>query len=132
MNYELAKKLKESGFNQEPENGYERGGFIYEPTSEYILVNKEACSPIIQATYQMYKDGIERGDDLIKIPTLSELIKATTLMRLECSYAMEDSNNEWIAKPYSQDFNPDWIGRGTTPEEAVAHLWFILNIACTK
>lgn len=119
MNYELAKQLKDAELPQEPfwqvdVNAW--GG------SWYYLFVPEGCAQNVFADPDTYKKGIERGDILIKIPTLAELIEA-------CG---EDFGNlEKKEKEFMAWNNIDGDGQvgclGSTPEEAVARLWLSLK-----
>jgi len=97
MTYELAKKLKDAGFSQEPK-----------PNGFGMLVGKTKI------------DGGDGIDDPVWFPSLSELIEA-------CRDKFQDlyrdySDNSWRARDRrdKQEF-------GSTPEEAVANLWLKLN-----
>ncbi len=143
MDIKLLEKLKKAGFPQEPKAGFEEGGFVYEPTSEYILVKEEACSPKVRATLIDWKNGIARGDNLIKIPTLEELIDwcgdGFLCLELQCPF-----EGKWIAQTKTHECdckkckkilkeNPEhlavnWeVAEGKTPKEAVARLGLALH-----
>lgn len=109
MNYELAKKLKEAGWNQTPtENG-----------SNYALP--------IGYTFLMpswYEKLLQKYIPA-KIPTLSELIEACGK---GFDFLANNRNREWQASGGQTKGGgniKDCIGK--TPEEAVANLWLALN-----
>lgn len=116
IDYKLAKKLKDSGFPQFEEskgqfNGYHGGGS--EEKGWNIIVNG-----------RWY---IERDEDKVYIPTLSELIDACgdRFGGLTCGIPDRD----WFA--YNNTQSDDEIKEvnkyGKTPEESVAKLWLELN-----
>ena len=105
MDYELAKKLKDAGFPQKVNGGFQtckHGAF---------LRHQKDC-PM----------GCSESD-FVKYPTLSELIEAcgedfNTLTRYGKS-----SNSGWRVWGWSGNDDVD----GDTPEEAVANLWLELR-----
>lgn len=110
MNYELCKKLKDTGFLQE--NSFdERTSFINNRSVEW------------------YGDELKDEFEPCKIPTLSELIEACGDDFEELRYNKEDKI--WFANSWHFGYGGfDEIADGTegkTPEEAVAKLWLKLN-----
>ena len=106
MTYELAKKLKDSGF---PQNPY----------------HKDGTPSIILNSINGDEDGIINFSECLE-PTLSELIE-------ECGDGfglLFKFGNVWKASDkYGEDvFNCiEGISYGETPEEAVAHLYLELH-----
>ncbi len=108
LDYKLAKQLKEAGFPQ------------WQAISGNYFVGKT----VFEA-----KKPIPKGDNIIYIPSLSELIKACgnvvlMVMRDNCVVISKEA---W---DYEKDFwsdNFDKKGKGKTPEEAVAKLWLKLH-----
>jgi len=107
MNYELAKQLKDAGFNQLK-------------AFEAYYLNAGAVSGIVDN--QMYdKDSILRENKVVAIPTLSELIEA-------CGSEFGYLHNRihkglgWAACANGTEEH-----YGETPEVAVAKLWLYLN-----
>lgn len=108
MNYALAKKLKDAGF---PQNGVGFGYSIHPVTGDIIrhYTLTQPCE--------------------VKEPTLSELIEACGNSTF--GLAFNDENHQW----YSRKDNKmslvheaaGFHGHGSTPDEAVANLWLILN-----
>lgn len=105
ITYELAKKLKDAGFPQEP---YRDGkGFSHKQVSL-------------------------EGGDLVKIPYLEDLIDACgdKLGRVE-HVMMRGVEETWIS--YSSkvenklDIAAYIVQQGSTPSEAIANLWLALN-----
>jgi len=88
ISYELAIKIKDAGFPQTPQKGYEIAGFVHEPNSEYILIKEGACSPIVRATFTLWEEGIKRGDNLVKLPSLSELIEECIKLYVDATEGM--------------------------------------------
>lgn len=112
MNYELAKKIKDAGF---PQNG-----LFYFKKVRY----KRGWKNVLTACQgELYSD-IENG---CISPTLSELIEACWKycheFRLDC---YKHSPKEWHACTSWGDGEDDWQ-IGSTPEEATAYLWVMLN-----
>lgn len=104
MNYELALKLKESGFPQ------------------------DTCSIVVR---KIHPDPVE-GDIMasrIMAPTLSELIEACK----ENINVIKKPDNRWIAMKLSdphegaKDVTVEYAGTGEQLEEAVANFWLALN-----
>lgn len=146
MNYELAKQLKDAGFpqtakpNSDQTFSFENGG---DGGSYYIVCPAEnGCCFIQFFTAQNYAKTIEfvppegfKAPEILKIPTLSELIAAVPLSALNHNYitdgtaewqAQEWEAVEWEAVEITQD-GPARKSFGATPEEAVANLWLALN-----
>lgn len=105
MNYEICKKLKEAGFPQE-----------LSATSD-VFVNGEEL--IYSPDYS--KVSVD-NPEVIKIPTLSELIEACGDWFIELSKEPDG----WAAT-YDEDGNMPVMIEGSTPEEAVARLWLSIN-----
>lgn len=110
MNYELAKKLKDAGF---PQTGIS-GVMIGNDGAEYIW---GAPFPTIINPYY--------------IPTLSELIEACGDEFCELNKA-KGTTKHWFSFAWSKwedgNFKGEKIGsHGTSPEEAVANLFIVLN-----
>ena len=129
MTYEFCKKLKDAGFPQEPR--IDIGGIDGDFFGGFYYIAKQGIDEVApnflnerQYAYYLTLEGAE-DRELVKIPQLEELIEATTLKILNCSYGME-TINEWTALPYTQDFNEAWIGQGSTPVEAVGNLLLVL------
>lgn len=114
MTYELAKQLKDAGFEmmQEPVD-YSNG----KPNREQMrLTNND--------------------NDWFLLPTLSELIEACG-DELNTLLKFDNFKNPytWVASTHSpcanyfEDFKEDncLFGEGSTPEEAVAKLWLTIN-----
>ena len=136
MDYELAKELKDAGFSQEPfwqvdVNAW--GG------SWYLLVKPEACAVPVFADPDAYRKGTEHGDTLVKMPTLSELIKACghymmthgegmEAYRLKLEGGQVEKSVGWSASIAGSSYG-EWglTHHGDTPEEVVARLWLTLN-----
>jgi hypothetical protein len=139
MNYDLAKELKDAGFPQEPfwqvdVNAW--GGSWY-----YLhrVSAPDACGIPVFADPDDYKAGIERGDVLVKMPSLEELINACgnfvlthgegmEAYRLELLGGQVEKSRSWAAKIASTSFGEyEFVDGGETPEEAVARLWLRLH-----
>ncbi len=111
MNYELAKKLKESGLAQ-------RGhGNIYYKEDKSSFIGSEST----------YKEGFY-------IPTLSELIEACGDNLRWIKHNIHDKKVAWLAqgRPHNEVRHPklgspDIRCYAETPEEAVANLWLELQ-----
>lgn len=102
MTYELAKKLKEAGFPQYGKNREVDGGLA--------MTNE---SGTLEGCY---------------IPTLSELIEACgeDFWALYKVGTRETPDWKWEAGSFGVPLN-EIVGKGQTPEEAVANLWLKLN-----
>ena len=125
MSYELAKKLKESGYPQEPKielpnslgEGSMLGGFYWSfpaggGCGGLVFFNKEELDKELNKKPKW---------EFVKSPTLEELIDACGGSR--SSIGLQGFNKNWTA----------WIGlshileaRGKNPEEAVALLYLNL------
>ena len=123
MDYKLAKELKDAGFPQEP-NGQVDEVFGDTRHSEYILWKEDACSPTVIAGTDDYKNGIRRGDNLVKRPTLSELIEACGD---EFKKMWRHSDGSWSAFSGTRSQKNILKSSGATPEIAVAKLWLALH-----
>lgn len=100
MNYELAKKLKEAGFAND----------IDIPGTQTSRGSK---------TLWLYGPKGVPSDEMVYVPTLSELIEACGE---KFDFLANNRNGVWQASGGEvQD------RQGQTPEEAVANLWLALN-----
>ena len=116
INYELARKLKEKGFPQKDKCGFRAPDcdcsfpFLYDETVKNLL---------------------EKESTLCYVPTLEELIKACGDRFSELTKMTHDKEpQKWIATTYSCEqcgIEKTSNGYGSTPEEAVASLWLILQ-----
>jgi len=103
--YELATQLKESGFPQY-KNG--NGRVFY-------------CKHV-----QWCGKCSDRNDELIIVPTLSELIAACPKSTDDGFFSLSFIYDKWFCGYEKYEiFKPE--GNGQTPEEAVAMLWLELN-----
>lgn len=110
IDYELAKELKDNGFPQRGKN-----------FEAYYLNAGEYTGAIVDATMYINETDDYWEAKLIIIPTLSELIDACgndfcCLDRFE-----DDTFGAYIRNDIGTN------GLGSTPEEAVAKLWLVLN-----
>ena len=134
ITYELAKKLKESGFSQELENG--DWGYCVDcgENSEIHLAhhdNDEGNFVGNDYSHHLGEKWKNSGHNtLIKIPTLSELIEAcgdrfNNLNRMK----NEEQQIFWVCNAFWEIGNNKviWELRGDTPEEVVAKLWLKIN-----
>ena len=101
MDYDLAKQLKDAGFEYKPRL--------------HAMILPDNSIRTISTTDEEAKDGI-------CLPLLEELIEAcgdkfSNLMKLHIL------TQTWSANAYESDINC----KGETPEEAVAHLFLKLN-----
>ena len=106
ISYELAKKLKDAGFPQNGPGKFEFG----------CRLPREAMT---------LKHGFGSNCDcLVKFPTLSELIEGCgdDFGSLDMRFITPKT---WHASEHYMPTEP--LGRGDTPEEAVANLWLALN-----
>lgn len=108
MKYELAKELKDAGF---PQNGI---GI----KTHYCLECKKGA---------LATKCFKHEKEFISHPTLSELIEACGESGEYTGFELDWSkkNDLWTARLLSLADNP--MAVGSTPEEAVAHLWLALN-----
>src|SRR3990167_4081274 len=120
MTYELALELKNAGFPQEP-SGEVNELFGDTRHSDYILWKEDACSPTVTASTNEYLSGIERGDVLIKLSTLEELIEACG-DRISTIMQRTEPTQEWRAWAFTLE-----EAMGATTSEAVANLWLALK-----
>ena len=102
MNYELAKKLKDAGFPQDVKKGE--------------MLTGEECERC--------------GNHVYYSPSLSELIEACGKNFAYLVPLRDPENGDivgWCAKDWREKYPIEGQHEGETPEEAVAHLWLILN-----
>ena len=116
MQFELAEKLKNAGISQEP-FWIGDAPVVYGGSWYYIPV-PDGCPQVVFADLDAYRKGIERGDKLIKIPTLSELID----MCGDGFYILEKMGEGFMARG---NIRNDVLGK--TPEESVANLYLEIN-----
>ncbi len=124
MNYSLAKQLKETGFIQR--HGDDGKG-------EWIGIKEETTNPLKIRRGSSWSSDILKGhvevlmvidrDNLIYIPTLSELIEACG----EGYFILEKQGDKWRAEYPHQTLRLLVGEYGSTPEEAVAKLWLEIN-----
>jgi hypothetical protein len=122
MNYELAKKLKDAGFPQpeEPTTGHYDSWVIKESYGKgFIEYEGEGIK------YYRFMPGVIYHRGIVYCPTLSELIEACG----ENKFILEIENGDCVAKYYEDVELENWwvYGTGSTPEEAVAKLWLVIN-----
>ena len=98
MEYELAKELKDNGF--EPDHNSEN----YDNSNFY---------------------GVELGTDFVYDPSLSELIEACGEKFVSLNKVIDPKG--WSCDIENTDGAIDDETFGKTPEEAVARLWLALN-----
>jgi hypothetical protein len=113
MTYELAKKLKDAGFSQEPKI-YE--SLIYFYNKKEILITPDMIE-------------FHRWVDMVKNPTLPELIEACGegIFHL---YNSDIIKNGWHAQLTNEKDTISCCNSkagSLTPEEAVANLWLELT-----
>ncbi len=116
MTYELAKKLKGAGFPQKGGLGSKYYSFISHPRmgiySQYAVTTQ-----IVSEAH------FHEMPDYTYIPILEELIEA-------CGgkFALLERVSEelWVADYHDKELNCHTV-EGSTPSEAVANLWLILN-----
>ena len=135
LDYTICEKLKDEGFEQEPFWG-NYGEMVCYGGSWYFIPVEEGCPQIVFADEDAYKKGIERGDNLIKMPSLSELVK--TCGKTICGITQVGENvwggektwGAWgIIKHSGGIFSTEltiW-GYGRKPIIAVANLWLELD-----
>ncbi len=129
INYKLARKLKDSGFEQlnhmiewELDKQVLHGVGYHltadEPnivTDNGVLINKARYTSIFRKDWVLSKEGLYAT---VYIPTLHELIK----MCGDEFMSLEYGRSGWFAVAL-----PTNMISGKTPEEAVANLWLELN-----
>lgn len=128
MNHQLAKKLKYNAeFPQYPKidisgiDGEFYGGFYYIVKTG---VDEVAITFLNQREYEdILKTPPFNIEDLVKIPTLSELIEACG----DIGFRLVKHFLEWEATKPHDNLRLLISGKGTTPEEAVANLLLELN-----
>jgi hypothetical protein len=116
MNYELAKKLKDAGFNQKG-NGY----------YDCLCDDYMGCG-IDPKTDELYEE-CPKGTE-VYFPILSELIEGcgesfSWLIKTIPEYS--DINGKWVAQEIAHRDRESYKCSGNTPEEAVANLWLQLH-----
>lgn len=134
MTYELAKKLKDSGFPQEYRKSEIAMDWVYNSNGTLLMLHDDndtywwlGQDYTITFTEELLKM------EYIKCPTLSELIEALgkdfrSLNRIyippaELTWFVYSSN-----RPNELNIDACIVKQGSTPEEAVANLWLELNI----
>mgnify|MGYP001571938443 CR=1 FL=1 len=122
IKYELAKKLKEAGFE-------------FKKFNDNSKCNCLNCNSVISTFGEPYKwcqscnrEAIEIDNKLFLLPTLSELIEACG----KYFSLAENTKGEWLAIKYkfiedTKHFNTEEFSVGNSKEEAVANLWLKLN-----
>ncbi len=101
MNYDLCKKLKEAGYEQQGYFWLEAEGNLW-----------------------IYDKSLKERD--VVMPTLSELIEACGDGFSTLEVYREEGNPQWCAFEFHQSPR-NTEGTGSTPEEAVANLWLDLK-----
>jgi len=147
MNYELAKKLKDAGFDQQEQLvESELGGTNFTPISggyhlTYDGVNPEIDKPRYTKYFSLEYLNSEEGKNLtVYIPTLSELIEACgdgfqflSVDNFVGKNILTGSRGEIIGWKAGNkaltliDEEEGIVTKGLTPEESVAKLWLALN-----
>ncbi len=118
MNYELAKQLKDAGFPQRV--------FVYQHDGEkYLFRETDDDFPgnnrTMWARYYLESFLELHKDELVFVPTLSELIEA-------CGDNLGDLTRVYEGwKCNSENVGGYPVTYGSTPEEAVAYLFLALN-----
>ena len=153
MNYELAKKLKEAGFDQrewrldgissltaeDARQLYHWGGG-YHCTFDFSRYPENSDEPVEDWDGKMrascyfgkeYLESPEGKERTVYLPTLSELIEAVGFCFATLQQEHKDRTPEGYLKfsgwkAIATDATCGWAGKGSTPEEAVSELW--LNI----
>jgi len=110
VDYNLAKKLKDAGFSQQP----------LKVISWYVTGNSAA-------RYRTVTFTPSEGE--VKIPSLSELIEACGRLNEKADRLVVCEGDDWMAgfsTWHGIEQENDWQ-KGKTPEEAVAKLWLAIN-----
>lgn len=112
MNYELAKQLKGAGFSQNPQG---QGYFINVTGNPFV--------------FQSF------NENEVYVPTLSELIHACgeDFIKLVQTNKLDEKEKEMSKEVFGREIG-HWMAYsyryytdGSTPEEAIAKLWLLLN-----
>jgi hypothetical protein len=129
MKYELGLQLKNMGFPQEKCSfGFYRYN-MFEDANIFLKSKESMEEPenYIKIPNLLGNDDFEL---LCSIPTLSELINECNGRCEEISKIKHTGDIIWHAYSYSCEecgWKGMYIGKGKTPEEAVANLWLELN-----
>ena len=120
MDYELAKQLKDAGFQKE----------VYAIGDRFYEFDVQTNEPFLQWVSEWYlrSDNFEHLKTKLFIHTLDELIEA-------CGLNVQDFNlrrrfvgsSIWIAELIKDGQTVEAEGRGSTSTEAVARLWLALH-----
>jgi hypothetical protein len=120
-NLKLLQALKAAGFPQKPY--WNADAAVVYGGSWYFIPHPEGCPRVVFAEPDHYDRGIERGDDLVKDPTLEEVLEAIgdefEALTMERSHA----GNGWNALA----FHSSKHGQGSTPKEAAINLYLTLK-----
>ena len=117
INYKLAKKLKDVGFQQKYYFGV-----------SYYVADKDIPNTIHIHTPDapgFYNE--KRLPIKVKIPTLSELIEACGDGFASLNKGIDNKFHAWATRTDTVKHIEDIYGEGEVPEEAVANLWLKLN-----
>jgi hypothetical protein len=114
MDYALAKKLKDAGFQQTgrgitPDHGSDEASWCYYPTLEELI---EACGDDIVYVARDRYSGTYSGAKYLAYGWLSD------------DYGIDGDDVSCMNFWHS---NKDPVGKGATPTEAVARLWLELQ-----
>jgi len=109
MNYELARKLKEAGF------AYDKD----------LDIRGEQASPSGKGSWLYGSKGVP-SDEMVYVPTLSELIEACG-DRFHSLHQMNDGSKIWWNAHGIENQFGKTSRSGDTPDVAVANLWLALN-----
>jgi hypothetical protein len=121
MNYKIAKELKEAGFSQEGISSGGKSNEAYELDGSIKSYDNCCC----------FWPDVEKEENLIYIPTLSELIDACGWRFVTLGKSLHEE--DWFAcsggdyKISTEENKYDILVEGNTPEETVAKLWLALN-----